>query len=275
VWFPSKDGTRVPMFIVHRTGLAINGERPTLLYGYGGFNVSITPHFAPSSPGAGAGGVYAVATLRGGAEFGEAWHRAGMLEKKQNVFDDFRRGLRVADRQPVHQREPTGDPGVSNGGLLVGAALTQRPDLYRAVLCGSPTWTWWATNRFRTNNPPALAGVRRCSKPEQFPFLYAYSPYQKSGRESVTPLYCSRPVTPTRGVPPLQARKMTARLQAATTSGWPVLLRYDTKAGTPAAARSGKSSRTSRSSWRSSSSSSAWSRRGERGRASVLESAEP
>jgi prolyl oligopeptidase len=232
VWFPSKDGTRVPMFIVHRKGLTLDGQRPTLLYGYGGFNVSITPHFSAFVAWwLERGGVYAVANLRGGGEFGEAWHRAGMLEKKQNVFDDFFAASEwlIANRYTSASRLAI--QGVSNGGLLVAAALTQRPDLYRAVLCGFPDLDMVGYYRFPNNNPPALLEYGDASKPEQFPFLYAYSPYQR-----VTPgirypaVLLSTGDADTR-VPPLQARKMTARLQAATASGRPVFLLYDTKAG--------------------------------------------
>ena len=154
-----------------------------------------------------------------------------MLEKKQNVFDDFVAASEwlIANRYTRASRLAI--QGVSNGGLLVAAALTQRPDLYRAVLCGFPDLDMVGYYRFPNNNPPALLEYGDASKPEQFPFLYAYSPYQK-----VTPgirypaVLFSTGDADTR-VPPLQARKMTARLQAATTSGWPVLLLYDTKAG--------------------------------------------
>ena len=232
VWFPSKDGTRVPMFVVHRKGLAVDGQRPTLLYGYGGFNVSITPHWSAFVAWwLEQGGVYAVATLRGGAEFGEAWHRAGMLEKKQNVFDDFVAASEwlIANRYTSASRLAI--QGVSNGGLLVAAALTQRPDLYRAVLCGFPDLDMVGYYRFPNNNPPALLEYGDASKPEQFPFLYAYSPYQRVTRGIRYPAVLFTTGDADTRVPPLQARKMTARLQAATTSGWPVLLLYDTKAG--------------------------------------------
>ena len=232
VWFSSKDGTRVPMFIVHRRGLAIDSRRPTLLYGYGGFNVSITPRFgATVGWWLEQGGVYAVANIRGGAEFGEAWHRGGMLDKKQNVFDDFVAASEwlIANRYTSASRLAI--QGVSNGGLLVAAALTQRPDLYRAVLCGFPDLDMVGYYRFPNNNPPALLEYGDASKPEQFPFLYAYSPYQKVTRGTRYPAVLFSTGDADTRVPPLQARKMTARLQAATTSGWPVLLHYDTKAG--------------------------------------------
>jgi prolyl oligopeptidase len=232
VWFSSKDGTRVPMFIVHRKGLAASRHLPTLLYGYGGFDVSITPHWSPFVAWwLEQGGVYAVANLRGGAEFGEAWHRAGMLEKKQNVFDDFIAASEwlIANRYTSASRLAI--QGSSNGGLLVGAALTQRPDLYRAVLCGFPDLDMVGYYRFPNNNPPALLEYGDARKPEQFLFLQAYSPYQKVKPGTRYPAVLLSTGDADTRVPPLQARKMTARLQAATTSGWPVLLLYDTKAG--------------------------------------------
>ena len=135
-WFPSKDGTQIPMFLMHRKGFKADGNTPTILYGYGGFDVSLTPYFDPSAAWwMEHGGLYAVANIRGGGEFGEEWHRAGMLDKKQNVFDDF-----IAAAEWLIARRYT-NPGKlaiwggSNGGLLVGAALVQRPDLYQAVVC--------------------------------------------------------------------------------------------------------------------------------------------
>src|SRR5205823_1135311 len=139
VRYPSKDGTSIPMFIVARKGVRRDGANPTLLYGYGGFNISLTPGFAASvAPFIEAGGVYAVANLRGGAEYGEDWHRAGMLDKKQNVFDDFAAAAEFLISQKYTDKDHLGIIGGSNGGLLMGAALTQRPDLYRAVVCQVP-----------------------------------------------------------------------------------------------------------------------------------------
>ena len=131
VWFNSKDGTRVPMFVISRKGLALNGDNPTVLYGYGGFNINITPSFIQHPiPFIDAGGVYALANLRGGGEFGEDWHRAGQLEKKQNVFDDMIAACEklIADKYTRPRR--LGLRGGSNGGLLLGAMITQRPDLF-------------------------------------------------------------------------------------------------------------------------------------------------
>ena len=233
VWYTSKDGTRVPMFLVHKKGLAPDGARPTLLYGYGGFNVSLTPAFrAAAVLWAERGGVFAIANLRGGSEFGETWHRAGMLEKKQNVLDDFI----AAGEWLVANRWTTPDrlaiQGGSNGGLLVGAALTQRPDLFRAVLCQFPDldmirYPLWT----ESNNPPALLEYGDARDSKQFEFLRAYSPYQKVAAGTRYPAVLLTSGDADTRVPPQQARKMAARLQAATISGQPVLLLYDAKAG--------------------------------------------
>jgi prolyl oligopeptidase len=232
VWYPSRDGTRVPLFVMHRKGLPLDGRNPALLYGYGGFAVSITPAFSTTAAWwLEQGGVYAVANIRGGGEFGEAWHRAGMLAHKQNVFDDFIAAAEwlVANRYTSPDRLAI--RGASNGGLLVGAVMTQRPDLYRAVLCEFPDLDMLGYWRFPNNNPPALLEYGDASKPDQFRYLSAYSPYQKVKPGTPYPAVLFMTGDADTRVPPLQARKMTARMQAATTSGRPVLLLYDTKAG--------------------------------------------
>ncbi len=233
VWQTSKDGTRAPIFLVHKKGLQPDGARPTLLYGYGGFNVSLTPRFTPAAVlWAEAGGVYALATLRGGGEFGEAWHRAGMLENKQNVFDDFIGAAEWLIANKYTNPSKLAIQGASNGGLLMGASLTQRPDLYRVVLCGYPDLDMVRYYRFtKNNNPPALLEYGNAAIPEQFKFLYAYSPYEhvKPGTKYPAVLFTTGDGD-TR-VPPQQACKMAAKLQAATTSGYPVLIRYDVGGG--------------------------------------------
>lgn len=233
VWYSSKDGTRVPMFIVHRKGLALDGNRPTVLYGYGGFSASLTPEF---NYGAAwwieQGGVYAVPNLRGGGEFGEAWHRAGMLDKKQNVFDDFIAAAEWLVASGYTNRDKLAISGGSNGGLLVGAVTTQRPDLMRAVYCWHPDLDMVRFHNYtKKNNPPALFEYGNPADPAQFKFIYAYSPYEhvKPGTKYPAMLLTSGDAD-TR-VPPAQARKMTARMQAATASDLPILLYYDTHAG--------------------------------------------
>jgi prolyl oligopeptidase len=232
VWYSSRDGTKVPMFLVHKKGLQPDGKLPVLLYGYGGFNVNQTPRFSSSAAiWVEHGGVYALANIRGGGEFGEAWHKAGMLDKKQNVFDDFIGAAEWLIKNKYTNPSRLAIQGGSNGGLLVGAALTQRPDLFQAVLCEFPDLDMIGYYRFKNNNPPALLEYGNASDPAQFKYLYAYSPYQnvKPGEKYPAVLFTTGD-RDTR-VPPLQARKMTARLQAASTSGKSVLLLYDTKAG--------------------------------------------
>lgn len=232
VWYSSKDGTRVPMFLVHKKGLKSDGNLPVLLYGYGGFNVNQTPRFnSMAALWVERGGLYAVANLRGGGEFGEAWHKAGMLDKKQNVFDDFIAAAEWLVKSNYTNPSRLAIQGGSNGGLLVGAALTQRPDLFQAVLCEFPDLDMIGYYRFKNNNPPALLEYGNASVPAQFKSLYAYSPYQKVKPGVKYPAVLLTTGDADTRVPPLQARKMTARLQAATSSGKPVLLLYDTKAG--------------------------------------------
>ena len=233
VWYTSADGTEAPMYVAHRSGLEPNGEAPTLLYGYGGFNVNLLPRFDPRAAAwMERGGVYAMATLRGGGEFGETWHRAGMLEHKPNVFDDFigaaewliGNGYTNPDRLAIR--------GVSNGGLLVGSALTKRPDLYRAVFCGLPDLDMVRFNQFTdANNMPALLEYGNAAVAEEFEVLRTFSPYQNVRDGVAYPAVMLTQGDLDTRVPPLQARKMAARLQAATSSGLPVILDYDPRTG--------------------------------------------
>ena len=177
IWYKSKDGTRVPMFVVSKKGLALDGKNPTLLFGYGGFQVSETPVF---SRGVFLwlenGGVYALANLRGGSEFGEGWHRAGMLEKKQNVFDDFAAAAEHLITQKYTDREHLAIMGGSNGGLLVGAAVTQHPDLFRAAVCRVPLLDMLRYQNFLIAKL-WIPEYGSAADPKQFDYLYAYSPY--------------------------------------------------------------------------------------------------
>jgi prolyl oligopeptidase len=232
VWYNSKDGTRVPMFLVHKTGLQLDGTNPTLLYGYGGFDFSIVPGFRSlAAIWIERGGVFAVANLRGGGEFGEEWHHAGMLQNKQNVFDDFIAAAEWLIANKYTQPSRLAIQGVSNGGLLVGAALTQRPELYQAVLCEFPDLDMVRYYQFENKNAPALLEYGNAADPEQFKFLYAYSPYQHVKQGTKYPAVLLTSGDADTRVPPLQARKMAAVLQWATASDRPVLLLYDTKAG--------------------------------------------
>ncbi len=224
----SKDGTRVPVWVVHKKGLTRTSATPTLLFGYGGFYAAQKPSFSPlAAAWVDAGGVYAMAVLRGGSEFGEAWHRAGMLTNKPRVFEDFIAAGEWLISEQYTSPATLGIMGMSNGGLLVGAALTQRPDLFRAVLCGFPDVDILRFNQYTTNNNmPALLEYGDAAVKAQFDVIRTYSPYQavRAGTSYPAVLVASGDLD-TR-VPPLSARKFTARLQAATTSGRPVLLRY-------------------------------------------------
>ena len=233
VWYSSRDGTRAPMYVIHREGIELDGSHPTLLNGYGGFNASTKPGFSTTAAvWLELGGVYAVATLRGGGEFGENWHRDGMLENKQHVFEDFIAAGEWLVDSGYTSPERLGITGASNGGLLVASAMTQRPDLFRAVLCAYPDLDMVRFNTFRTtNNLPALLEYGDASIPEQFEAIRQYSPYQavRDGVDYPAAMLTTGDLD-TR-VPPLQARRMTARLQAATSSGMPVILYYDERGG--------------------------------------------
>ena len=233
VWYRSKDGTRVPMYLVHRKGLALDGNRPVLLTGYGGFNVPMLPGFNSGAiVWAEAGGVWARPNLRGGAEFGEDWHRAGMLDKKQNVFDDFIAAAEWLIANKYTSPARLAISGTSNGGLLVGAALTERPDLFRAVYCGYPDLDMVRYFRYtKNNNPPALLEYGDGSNPGHFPFLQSWSPYERVVEGQKYPAVLLATGEGDTRVPPQQAVKMAAKLQWASRSGYPILLRFDRKSG--------------------------------------------
>lgn len=234
LWFHSKDGTRVPMFAVHRKGLVLNGKNPLLLSGYGGFNVGRTPFFNRNAMLVllEHGGVYVDVQLRGGNEFGEDWHRSGMLDKKQNVFDDFIGAAEALIAQKYTDKNHLAIQGGSNGGLLMGAAFTQRPDLFRAVVCQVPLLDMLRYQNFQIAKL-WIPEYGSAENPEQFNYIYAYSPYQhvKQGTEYPAILFMTAD-SDTR-VDPMHAKKMTALLQAQAANGpdRPILLRVDTKAG--------------------------------------------
>jgi prolyl oligopeptidase len=234
-WFNSKDGTRVPMFVVHKKGLQKNGKNPTLLTAYGGFNVSLTPTFSRTAYlWMEHGGIYAVANLRGGAEFGEDWHRAGMLDKKQNVFDDMIAAAQHLISEKYTDKQHLAIQGGSNGGLLMGAMITQRPDLFRAVVCQVPLLDMLHYQDFQIAKL-WIPEYGTAENPDQFKWLYAYSPYHhvKTGVEYPAILFMTAD-TDTR-VDPMHAKKMTALMQAAAGNGSshtrPILLRIESKAG--------------------------------------------
>jgi prolyl oligopeptidase len=234
-WFNSKDGTRIPMFVVHKKGVTKNGKNPTLLTAYGGFNVSLTPSFSRTAYlWMEHGGVYAVANLRGGAEFGEDWHRAGMLDKKQNVFDDMIAAAEHLISEKYADKNHLAIQGGSNGGLLMGAMMTQRPDLFRAVVCQVPLLDMLHYQDFQIAKL-WIPEYGSSDNPDQFKWLYAYSPYHhvKAGTEYPAILFMTAD-TDTR-VDPMHAKKMSALMQAEAKNGAsktrPILLRIESKAG--------------------------------------------
>jgi prolyl oligopeptidase len=235
VWYTSKDGTKIPMFVVSKKGIEKKGKNPTLLTGYGGFNISSTPAFSRSTYlWMEHGGIFAVANLRGGAEFGEEWHRAGMLEKKQNVFDDFIAAGEYLIAQKYTDKDHLAIQGGSNGGLLMGAMITQRPDLFRAVICQVPLLDMLRYQNFQIAKL-WIPEYGSADDANQFHWLYAYSPYHhvKPGVEYPAILFMTGD-TDTR-VDPMHAKKMAALLQAEAKNGAsqqkPILLRIETKAG--------------------------------------------
>jgi prolyl oligopeptidase len=234
-WYHSKDGTRVPMFVVSKKGVKKDGQNPTVLTGYGGFNISLTPEFdSDIYLWLEHGGVYAVANLRGGSEFGEDWHRAGMLDKKQNVFDDMIAAAEFLISQKYTDKAHLAIWGGSNGGLLMGAMITQRPDLFRAVVCDVPLLDMLHYQKFQIARL-WIPEYGTADDPAQFKWLYAYSPYHhvKAGTEYPAILFTTAD-TDSR-VDPMHAKKMTALMQATAANGGsrvrPILLRIETKAG--------------------------------------------
>jgi prolyl oligopeptidase len=230
VWYPSKDGTLVSMFLVHRADIQTDGDRPVLLSGYGGFNISRTPAYDPGNfPFLNRGGIFALANLRGGGEYGEEWHRAGMLEKKQNVFDDFIAGAEFLVREGYTGPARIAIEGGSNGGLLVGAAMIQRPDLFAAVLCRVPVADMLRYHLF-TVGRFWIPEYGSADDPAQFEFLLKYSPYHNVHDGVRYPAALIMTADTDDRVSPGMAKKFAARLQASGAGG-PILIRVETKAG--------------------------------------------
>ena len=231
VFYRSKDGTRIPMFIIRKKGVGEDARAPGLLYGYGGFNIALTPNFRASFfPWLESGGVLAIANLRGGSEYGEEWHRAGMLDKKQNVFDDFIAAAEYLVEQRYVDPKRLAIHGRSNGGLLVGAAMTQRPDLFRAVICGVPLLDMVRYHRFRMARL-WISEYGSAENLDDFQWLHAYSPYHRVRDGESYPATLIYTGASDSRVDPLHARKMAARLQAANASKHPIVLRVETGAG--------------------------------------------
>jgi prolyl oligopeptidase len=230
VFYPSADGTNIPMFITHRKGMRLDGSNPTYLYGYGGFNISRTPSFSISNlVWMEMGGVYASANLRGGGEYGEEWHKGGMKENKQNVFDDFIAAAEYLIAESYTSAEKLAIAGGSNGGLLVGAVLNQRPELFGAALPAVGVMDMLRFHKF-TIGWAWVSDYGSPDDPEMFPHIYAYSPYHNI-KEMDYPAVMVTTADHDDRVVPGHSFKYAARLQTMNTSARPILIRIQTKAG--------------------------------------------
>lgn len=231
VFYPSKDGTQIPIFITHKKGLALDGKNPTYLYGYGGFNASITPSFSVSNlVWMELGGVYAVANLRGGGEYGEDWHQAGTKLKKQTVFDDFIAAAEWLIANGYTSSAKLAIGGGSNGGLLVGACMTQRPDLFRAALPAVGVFDMLRFHKF-TIGWAWTTEYGSSENPDEFKALYVYSPLHNLKPGTAYPATLITTADHDDRVVPAHSFKFAAALQAAHTGENPVLIRIETKAG--------------------------------------------
>jgi prolyl oligopeptidase len=233
VFYPSKDGTQISMFIIRAAHAKQDGTNPTILYGYGGFNVSLTPAFAGSrAVWLEHGGIYAIPNLRGGGEYGEDWHQAGMLAAKQNVFDDYIAAAEYLIAQKWTSPAHLAISGGSNGGLLVGAAMTQRPELFRAVVCAVPLLDMLRYHLFGSGKT-WIPEYGSADDPKLFETLWAYSPYRvavDAGARGYPAVLFDSADHDDR-VDPLHARKLAAVIQANQTADRPVLLRIERNSG--------------------------------------------
>lgn len=231
VFYTSKDGTRVPMFISHKKGLELDGTNPTLLYGYGGFNISLTPGFSVANLAwMELGGVYAVPNLRGGGEYGKPWHEAGTKLNKQNVFDDFIAAAEWLIANRYTSPKKLAISGGSNGGLLVGACLTQRPDLFGAALPAVGVLDMLRFHKF-TIGWAWTSDYGSAENPEEFQALYAYSPLHNLKGGTKYPATLITTADHDDRVVPAHSFKFAAALQAAQAGNAPTLIRIETKAG--------------------------------------------
>jgi prolyl oligopeptidase len=232
VFYRSKDGTRVPMFLTYKKGLQLDGNNPTLLHGYGGFGVSLTPGFDVSRlVWLEHGGVYAVANLRGGGEYGEEWHQAGTLERKQNVFDDFIAAAEWLIGNHYTSASRLAIEGASNGGLLVAACMVQRPELFSAVLCQVPVIDMLRYHKFSVGRYWVTDFGNAEADPDHFHFMYAYSPLHNVKEGAAYPATLILAADTDDRVVPAHAKKFAATLQATSGGEHPILLRIETKAG--------------------------------------------
>lgn len=230
-FFTSKDGTRVPMFIVSKKGLKLDGQNPTYLYGYGGFNISMTPGFSPANLAwMEMGGVYVVANLRGGGEYGEAWHQAGTKLQKQNVFDDFIGAAEWLIANKITSPQKLAIGGGSNGGLLVGAAMTQRPELFGAALPAVGVMDMLRFHKF-TIGWAWTSDYGSSENPDEFKALVKYSPLHNLKPGTCYPATMVTTADHDDRVVPAHSFKFAAAAQAAQAGAAPVLIRIETKAG--------------------------------------------
>ncbi|MEM9927667.1 MAG: prolyl oligopeptidase family serine peptidase [Cyanobacteria bacterium P01_D01_bin.50] len=231
IFYKSKDGTQVPMFITHKKGIKLDGNNPTYLYGYGGFNISLTPTFSVSNlVWMEMGGVYAIPNIRGGGEYGEEWHQAGIKDKKQNVFDDFIAAAEWLIDNRYTKSEKLAIAGGSNGGLLVGACMTQRPDLFGAALPAVGVLDMLRFHKF-TIGWAWVPEYGSSENPEEFKTLYAYSPLHNLKSGTSYPATLITTADHDDRVVPAHSFKFAAALQAAHDGEVPVLIRIETKAG--------------------------------------------
>lgn len=229
-WVTSKDGTKVPMFIIHRADLKQDGQNPTILYGYGCHGISQTPNFLRAwLPWLELGGVYAIANIRGGGEYGERWHREGSVHQKQNTFDDFIAGAEYLIHEQYTNAQKLGIMGGSNGGLMVGAVMTQRPDLFKAVICNVPVLDMTRFHKFLIAHR-WIAEFGDPEKPEDFEYLMRWSPYHTVKEGVAYPSVLFNTAEKDTRVDPLHARKMAAQLQRVNPDGV-VLLHTEKDAG--------------------------------------------
>ncbi|MCC6675533.1 MAG: S9 family peptidase [Phycisphaerales bacterium] len=239
-FYRSKDGTKIPMFITSKKGLKKDGNNPTLLYGYGGFNISVTPGFSPTSIAwMEVGGVYAVANLRGGGEYGEEWHQGGMKLKKQNVFDDFISAGEYLVKEKYTSPKKLAIQGGSNGGLLVGACVNQRPDLFGAALPQVGVMDMLRFHKF-TVGWGWVGDYGSSDNADEFKALYAYSPYHNVRKGVCYPATMITTADHDDRVVPAHSFKYAAALQAAQACANPILIRIDVRAGHGAGKPTGK-----------------------------------
>ncbi|GJQ19903.1 MAG: prolyl endopeptidase [Bacteroidia bacterium] len=232
VFYQSKDGTRIPMFLTHKRGLVLDGNNPTLLYGYGGFSAGMLPSFNVARLAwIEQGGVFALANLRGGNEYGEEWHQAGMLDKKQNVFDDFIAAAEWLIRNKYTRTPKLAIQGGSNGGLLVAACMLQRPDLFGAVVCQVPVADMLRYHRFTVGRYWVGEYGNAEENPDHFKFMIKYSPLHNVKKGVAYPPTMITTADRDDRVVPAHSLKFAATLQANDAGLNPILLRVETKAG--------------------------------------------